>query len=464
MSYFGLMLDTLMQLHGHRAVDLCQALHIHKSYFTKMKNGTLLPKEYALVESLAEAMRLTAEERAALDIAYKNTKYGPAFGAIELALKRMFSVKYSEPDTAVSSAAFLENGTLIRGKQHIMQVAARLLQEAEERVDLLFIPEQADICEMLASAAAGMQQGTKLNWLLYLCSKSGISEENVEVFVNALPLMLVKQADVRFEYVNFIEYDHYALFPFLLVSERAAIVMDRTMSEAIYVNRPELVEAYRNHFGERFHHARPFAVMHDVLEDFLEAANVWQGEAGDLYMIENRPRIVYESGYEELLLQGASAEDRLLLVHRCADLVTKIHKHTRKQCVIFSETGMREHLTEEWEITHHLSQGIPMDLRRKLFAHFATASKEGKFLSPHILECPFFEAGAIHMIHLWTNGKMLFQFHFGDRMCMLTMHEKSIATSLIAYLQMLMDCGVILSKQASIQCMEQMLERYGTIE
>ena len=61
-SYFGDVLQQYMQQNSLRSVDFCTLLRISKSYFSKIKNGTAIPQDFAMITEMADILQLNPDE------------------------------------------------------------------------------------------------------------------------------------------------------------------------------------------------------------------------------------------------------------------------------------------------------------------------------------------------------------------------------------------------------------------
>ena len=193
-SYFGDVLQQYMQQNSLRSVDFCTLLRISKSYFSKIKNGTAIPQDFAMITEMADILQLNPEETEHFFTAYKVSRFGPNYQRIESAIQ-VLSQAAMFPESAITEPEMLpQNGKMIQGKEFVLQAVRFVLQGQQdtERIDLQLQPNDADLVRTVQNCIMKLPEQVVCNWQLFLHQrlKSMVYAENLELLSYSMPLLL----------------------------------------------------------------------------------------------------------------------------------------------------------------------------------------------------------------------------------------------------------------------------------
>lgn len=142
MSYFGEKLSEAVRVSGVRASEICRKTKLNKSYFSKMKNGSMLPADCGIVRAVAQAMELDVEGTSSLCQAYMVSKLGEKYIDIEATLKNIFSIRSVQPeinDIIKNESLKLQNGVFISGRRNVYYATGQLFEKSIQNIHILFL-------------------------------------------------------------------------------------------------------------------------------------------------------------------------------------------------------------------------------------------------------------------------------------------------------------------------------------
>ena len=136
---FNEILKEIMEKHGLIAADLHKRCDLKRPYISKMLAGDLIPSSFSIIESIADAIGLTLEEKIRLSDAYQYTKSSDESKLLWHSFKTAYALEYkSVKDAATSAAELPSNGTMLIEKQKVLDVIARLMTDGAEEICLYF--------------------------------------------------------------------------------------------------------------------------------------------------------------------------------------------------------------------------------------------------------------------------------------------------------------------------------------
>ena len=89
---FSELLDQILLAHNVRSSEICNALGLKKAYFSRIRNGTLIPPSFDLVDEIRNVVGMTDEEYKKLTFAYQAEN---ADGRYQSATKRFINYIHS---------------------------------------------------------------------------------------------------------------------------------------------------------------------------------------------------------------------------------------------------------------------------------------------------------------------------------------------------------------------------------
>lgn len=467
MLSFGEVLDFLMKQHNCQSKELCVKLNMKKSYFSRLKNGKLPPKNYTLVEEISIALGLPTYEKQMLAEAYKMAKFGEKFFSLEAAVNQIYHIGFPMHTRFKETAPpMLKHGDSLDG---MAQIAAkmRLMLAEEGDAELLFIPENAEFCELLCQVYADRPHKADLHWLLYLNGQGDCPIQNVSFFSKILSTVLVRPADVRFRYRGLDEYFSTTMLPHMLVTKSGALLMERNCERAYYFDRQEFLELCRNFIRSQYDTAQPFFLVLNGFEDYLENWKTLITDSGlpqqdDLLIVEKYPCIIHEADRAAIRSHIADGERSDELAAAYMEFLHWSAERLRTQEMLFTEQGMKEYFSMEefYEYSQHITKPISKPLRMEFFRKLIAGAERSNLLMPEILRVPLFEGSSVRVINVWSSGIMLIVFHFEECSRIAVLQEKTISKAIWDYFQKLKECGMVLSKRETLGIMEKTLGEY----
>lgn len=460
-----------MKQHNLRAIDVCEELKLNKSYFSKMKNGSMLPPNFAFVEEMARVMRLSPFEKDALCKAYQYSKFGASYRVIEDSVREIYDVnplnKTSKNRNSIAPKSF-HNGELINGRDNVLQAVHQIIIGSEAEMNMIFIPENEELCSIIKDSMAEKDKDFVCQWMMYLNDVQGLSADNIKSFSQIVQIMMAEcEIDINYGYANMNNFYEYSVFPYIFVSEKEAILINRSCANAIYLNNEKITEFYRKQFHTKFESAEKLCMMFDDLEDFLnEHDTIFKpyetGCPHDLYIVEHNMCIINEVNSESVYSHLALDEKKERLMQSYMKFLYQYCANVKTQYLMFSKDGAKELLEadEYYEFNKFMTFPLSKTLRRNYYKSFVDKVGKTDLIQPNIIQDSFIGSNT-HLSNIWSDGKVLFLFNFKDSYRILIMREKSIANSLIGYLDSLRECGIILSKKDSIRFMHEAWEKYG---
>ncbi len=467
-SYFSDLLDELIRHHDMKAVDLCGKMEISRSCLSKWRNGTLLPANIETVRRLSESIRLSIEENEKLFSAYKLTRFGISYYQISEYMDHQFQMDFQckkRTGEDVAQYACPENGTFFSNKVHVIVAIRQLLRHSEGTLWMQLLPTSNDICDLIREELHGT--GRKCKWLMYLNSTCNPSPENLSMFLHAMPLML-DGAEVRYSYINLRSFFEYSMFPFMLITEKAVLVMSRDCSSAMYFNVEEFVAFYRQGFVRHYQSAVMLGKSFGSPEEFLDGYDdVFLPETShkemDLYIIEKCPCVMYGGDGNTVFQHVADMPEKNVFVRRYMEFLHEVMQDVKTAHTVFSVEGMTDFFEKEeyFELSNKLSQNIPFQSRRKLMRQFIGQAEKNDRLQPKLLMRSILDHSCIKVVNLWSDGKMIFVLEYGDELHILAAREPSVVGTLISYMDYLGECGTMLSKAQTLKKLHDAWDKYG---
>lgn len=457
MLSFSEILDVLMKQHDCRAVDICTKLGMSKSYFSRLKKGLILPKNYLLVQELSSALGLPSHEKQMLINAYKFTKLGEDFLKTESYIEQLYNTQMPELRKDINNINPNPQEETINGMENVAEAVAALINNSKH-TDCLFIPENKNFCNLIREITI---KQSDISWLIFL-ENSDKSYFNISVFNETVSVLLAHQAEARYLYKSVDDYCKCTAFPYIFIAENEILMLERNCEKAFRFGSDDFIAANRRMLRSLFETAKPFVMVLTGFEEYLEN---WETvfepadspNSDDLLIIEKYPCIIHEASYSDISSHISDTEHNDRITRTYLEFLKWSAKRLRKQEMLFTIDGIREYFSSETfhEYSKHLTRSIPKPLRRQLFAKLIEMSKKIDHISPRIMnDFPFSEKN-IRTINIWKSGILLIVFDFENAFRIAILQEKTISSSIRDYFRKLEMCGVILSEKEAIAIMEQ---------
>lgn len=463
MEFYEL-LNEFMDRHSVRAVDLCTKLDLKKAYFSRIRNGTLLPSDYQLVYDLAKLMQLTAEESKALTLAYQasktNTKCGLAYKAFNKLYEIEMPVERGRSDVCHNTS--LSNGRLLSGSDEVINAAVGVMLSAKEKICLFLKPEHDELMNALSETALNT---AALKWLMPMEQGTKSSEHNMDSFVNAIPVLLSGRTDLRGHYVHLEEYFSSLAFPYYIVNESELLLFSRDLNNGLYLNEADTVGYYIRAFDENFENGIQFMKLYNELDTFFaEYDSIMDFRSNssqiDIYVVEKNPCISQEVGTDDIQAHIAEEHRSQQTANAYIQLLRRGYSDITTIYSIFTEDGLQEYLDSEeyYEIGSHLSEPLTKDFRLDALNKMMSYSAVSDNYVPMIVRLPIFDKTNLDLINMWSDGKMIGLFNFKDSFSILLLNEASIVSSFLDYYRMLIKCGLVRTKEDTLELMQKRID------
>lgn len=468
MSYFSELLDEMLGQHGLRATDICTELNMGKSYFSKLRNGTQLPSNMEIVRRLADAMRLSIQEKEVFFDAYKVSRFGISYLSMTESVQKLLLSNFEHPKQEtpeVVQCAPLVHGQFIGNKGRVILGIRQMLQQTDGMVKLLYQPECDDICGVIREELALHHR--KCSWLLYLNNVNTASPDNLRLFFNAVPLMMNGVA-MRYSYINMRSFYEYSLFPFMLITDSAVMVISQDCGNAMYFQTEESVAYYQKQFSMRYQKAAVLGKAFSDVEEFLDGYDeIFPMEEPqkpcDFYVVERPPCVIHEGDAKLIYNHMADKPEKGVLTKKYMEFLFYHLQSVKKTYAVFTKEGMREFFEAEeyYEFNKQVSQPISLQLRKKCFRQLIGHAEKEERLEPNMMLSAFLDHSCIHAINIWSDGRMIIMLNLENAYRILVLKESSLAASLISYLNFLKESGLVLSKEDTLKMMHSAWEKYG---
>ena len=457
MLSFAEILDVLMKQHDCRAVDICTKIGMSKSYFSRLKKGLILPKNYLIVQELTSALGLPQHEKQMLVNAYKFTKLGEDFLETESYIEQLYNTEMPEFRKDIDSITLNPQEESIIGMENVAEAVAALIN-GSKHTECLFIPENKKFCSLVREISV---KSSDISWLMFL-ENSDKSYFNISVFNETVSFLLAHQAEVRYIYKSIDDYFQCTAFPYVFIAENEMLLLEKNCEKAFRFRNDEFVGIHRSKLRSQFDSAKPFVMVLTGFEEYLEN---WEAvfetsdapNSDDLLIIEKFPCIIHEASYSDISSHISDTEHNDRITHTYLEFLKWSAKRLRKQEMMFTIDGIREYFTSDvfHEYSRHLTKSIPKPLRRQLFAKLIELSKRIDNISPRIMNHFPFSIRNIRTINIWKSGILLVVFDFENAFRIAILQEKTISSAVWNYFRGLENCGLILSEKESIVIMEQ---------
>ena len=466
MSDFGEELSSLMAKKTISAENLCQMAELNPAYLEKLKCGKLLPSNYGVVKKISEVLGLVPEEEYQLWNSYKVSKLGEKHMCTEEALKALFALPAARPQRVPGeiNAVSLQNGVPICGRERVYQAIRQLLRESTDSADLLLHVERQEFCRILGEEIWEKGADYRCRLLLYL-REERMAEKNVASFGMLVQALLSGRIEVHYNYIVAEKLVDYILFPFLIRTEQALLLLNQDLSAALYLDEPETVAIYGSYFQKKYGNARQLCAVFESADRFIRESQVLFAEDGstkpmDFYILSRKPCVIFEND-EKIVREHVCAENMAdgFVENYMTFLYEKIFSGVKKMKILFCRDGMTDFLnSEEFHEFHPtVDKPIPKAVRQEFFGKMIRQAQENDNMQLGLLENALFTRRR-HCINLWSTGKMLLMFDFEDSYRLVLLQENTIVSAMIEYFRALRKAEAVRTKEETLEIMQQELD------
>ncbi len=479
MSYFSETLSDLILSHKILSNDVCKALNISKSSFSKIKNGTTLPNDIKMVEQIAKSMSLSVSEKTTLIDTYKATKYGNGYISAEDSIKRLYAINFKDrkpyPHTGGTSN---NNGTLVSGQKSVFDTMANIVSTANSTVRLLFVPSSLELSTVLKSVMLLAPDSVNCRWFSYFDNVLEKFSKNLNIFVNSIEIVSQRNVSLHYNYTNLLDWLEYSQFPYMVSNESSLLLIDKEFSKAIYFNDDNVVDVYQQHFEKLFTSGFEILALTSSigLENMINGLDRFVNTEGDFesmsfndfYIIERRPCIFpapkTELSSSELMTFIKDDTKNYELAVKYLNIVKKLHSNIKTMQCIFCEIGLKEYfeIDDYYEFNNIINtRPISKFERNQYIKGLMDSYKKNPKLNMHMIKKSLLDDTLIDCINIWEDGRILIMFNLASDFLICTIKEKSITDSLIGYFRALKDGKLLLSNEDTFKAISDYYHNYN---
>lgn len=462
---FHELLNDLIEKHNIRSADICSKAGLNRAYVSKVRNGGFVPSEYQTVLDMANVIGLNSTESIRLFRSYQEAK---APEHQKNALKCFNAFYQLRPPSSEAlhydKSITLKNGIVISGKENVLKAVMSLSESAKQSLMLYVTPYQNPLKKVCETVCLTTDKNIPIKWLTLLDTTERGHDLNLVTFINMLSIYIVHDAQIRSVKGDIDFLNHSTAFPFFMVSEQGVLLLNADADSAMYLDSQEAVSLYSGQFAQNAERAVPFLQRYNDAETFLKDTSGFSSlpaeseNDSEMYVIKRTPCLVMESSTVDIYNYIADIENADKIAESYIQFLGATSEKLKKIINCFPEDGLDSYLYGEefYEISRHLTKTIPIELRRKLLQNFVEISKTDAVV-PYMLRLQGFQESSLYMVNIWKDGRMLLMYDFDDKYYIFTAFDKDIADSVIDYIQAMKKCGILRSKEESVQIIRNML-------
>ena len=463
---FGNKLSEFLSSSNMKAAEVCRKTGLSKSYFSKMKNGIMLPQDLGKVRDIANAMNLNHDETTQICEAYKKDKLEEKFINIEKSLKKILNLNEYRDNDAESlefSDMKLFNGQAIKGKENVYNALHLIIKNSKAFTNSILSDCNAEIFKVINQSLTLKNNLFKFHQLIYLDNNE--YERNFKCFSEIMPMILSGKVFTKYLYTNINKMHSFSLFPSILLNEDELLLISSDYSVALYMNSADAVSEYSDYFTEKYKSAAYFCVMFESIGSFIKGCSEIFTESEknipiDFYVIKRNPCVMLEgtSSIVQEHICDESIDDNF--VENYMDFLLKnTIKNVKRYNILFSSKGMDEYFSKEiyYEYNKYIDCPVSFELRKNAFESFFNNAKRSNSIQVGLLADSFFQEPR-HCINIWSDGKLLVILNFEKCYRIIILREKTIVNGIVEYFDELKSLKFILSKRETLNIMNQKLK------
>ena len=461
---FHNMLNKMIDSHHARSQDICAAVGLNRAYVSKIRSGKFVPSDYQTILDIASAINLTDEEMCRLSESYQASKAPEDLSSAQMTFNALY--RLTPPENIffpTENAKPLKNSRLISGKKRVLQAVSQIASSAGSL--MLFVTPYSDILKQVcntASLTAG--KNIILKWLIVKDVSPMGWQINLSVFTNMLTALFVHNAQImnikgELDFIN-----KSIAFPFYIISENELLILNPEADRAIFFNDSRIVTEFTGKFSENAVNSSTYIKGYsDVREFFSDTEKFKISESenepeNDLYILKKYPCISFAANLSLIHNYIYDTGDKNELADTYIKFLNKFES-VKTIYSIFPEDTIDIFLNCEnfCEFGEHLSKPVPAELRRKMLEKVTDQSETDESV-PNILRLPGFQNSSLYFINIITDGQMIFFYNFNDGYHIFTAYDKDIADSIVSYINSMRKCGIIRSKEDSVNIIRRKLK------
>ena len=288
----------------------------------------------------------------------------------------------------------------------------------------------------------------------------------MKVFVDMLPAVFTENAVIKAVHTDIGKWLDLSVYPFYIADSSELISFGSSSDPGLYINSPETVSLYQDRFSRSFSASELFIVMKNNITDFLSSYNSIMdfdnNSAGsEMYIIEKNPCILFDVDLHDIFEYVADLDGAYSIAMSYMKFLQKGFNNIEVTYNLFSADGLDEMINAEeyYELTSYLTKPLPKNFRIRSLNKVAEYSSCEKIFMPLVMRLPIFDKTSVRAINIWSDGKMLIYYNNGSGFNILMLNEKSIVSSFIDYYKTLMKCGLVKSKDETINDIKAALEK-----
>ena len=453
---FNEVLDTIISSHSVRSIDICNELGIKKSYLSRIRSGSLIPPDFGLIDDIAKMLDVSPEEYRRLAYTYQEIKADKKYQTAYKAFNKLygFDPKCIHYTVDVKKKLSLTNGQGIYSSNEVRDAILDIIGSGS-KLCFFYSPKGSELTEHIAAKITA--SAVEVEWLILLEKTNGISNTNIEILSDSLPLIFAGGVHIKSVYFDIKEVLELFNFPFYIASEDELLMFNVKADSAIYFNSSETVNKFRERFSSRFSDAVSFiSAEKDIsgffthYEDTMHFSQTAKGT--EFYIIEKNPCILFEVNTSDVTEYIRDIEDAREIALKYMVFLQKSSNNVDITYNLFSSEGLGEIVNNNiyYEISPKLTKPIPKEFRCGALSKLVDfANFEEKF-QPLIIRLPIFDKTYVSTVNLWSDGKMIVFYSTDTSTEILMVNEKSIVTAFIDYYRTLIKSGLIKSKAETL--------------
>ncbi len=457
---FGELLTGLMEKYGVRAVEICSKTGIKKSYFSKLKNGSLLPSDCKMIREIADVLGADKDEVQTLCDILCRHRLTDSHKSIIGSLKSVYSLK--EPEICEFSAKAFCSGQLIEGIDDVCSAVRTVISDSVTHINMLLFADNPKLYKAVEQALSGKGEGFDCRWLLYLEENNELSQYNVSVFSELIPIMMSKCVEVHYKTADTAPLRENVLFPYAFAGDNGLLLVNGDCTGAVYLDDAETVKRYSDEIYGQYSNCGELCRMFDDITGFIRdngkiLTDNDESESTEVYILKRLPCIMMEVNEDVVTDHFRDEGIKADFVKLFMEFLYRQNIHgISRQNFIFAPQGINELLEADvyYEYNESIDYPVSKELRRKFFGKFIDIARMSEAIQANAFD-EFFPAESRHCMNIWTNGKLLIFMNFGPRYRIFVLNEKSVTAPILNTFKELKAMRYILPKKRTLEMMSE---------
>ncbi len=452
-------LTELMVKHKLKGVQIYDKLGIKKSYFSKIKNGSILPPDFLMVLALCNTMGLDELEREQMSITYQNEKISTKYGLASAAFHQLYRIGFPALSGCTPFSPMPE--AVIQGSEMVKRAFLSVVQQAQS-VKLLMTPL---CCEnLLIDVFAALPEELCVEWIMPLDKTEVGAERNMASFISALPALFLHCGSVRGMYTDLEDLMHMSVFCYWCITNHGVLLLSNDCCKAQYLNTPDIIALYLSQFEELQRQTFLFMNVFDNAESFLRLTSTISPDTtpdnrNEIYILKNAPCILMERPKDDFFRYVADIDNSTEIIEMYYNFLVNCSLK-KKVKVTFTEQGLYDFIHSDvfYETSKHLSKNIPKEMRLLSLYDMIENAEIDNSITPHIMRLPDYGKGSLYLMNLFTSGRIILLYDFGKQYRIADVNDSKITNFLISYQEALQNAEFISDEKSAIDMIKKELE------